>query len=108
MNPMNQVESITPVKGKRGGFRVGAGRKPGKKPETAVVTAENPLDFLQQVMLGKIEVTSAQLRAAIAAAQYVHVKKGDSGRKEEVEKDAKKAAGGKFAPTAPPRLVVNG
>ena len=45
--------------------------------------------------------------AAVAAAQYVHIKKGDGGKKDEDAEKAKKAGSGKFAPSAPPKLVVN-
>ncbi|MHB1188760.1 hypothetical protein [Thiobacillus sp.] len=87
-----------------GGARPGAGRKP--KPPC--VTAErDPLEFLLDVMQGKVAANLAQVKAAIAAAPYVHPKKGESGKKEEAAAIAKKAAaGGKFAPSKVPNVVM--
>lgn len=98
-----------------GGKRPGAGRKPNPKPVTVPVVTPLPesgqdmLKFLQAVALGHVEATTVQVRAAIAAVQYTHTKRGDGGKKEDVEEKAKKAAGGKFAAAAPPKLAaVNG
>jgi phage terminase small subunit len=44
-------------------------------------------------------------RMAVAAAPYVHVKKGEGGKKDTVAANASKASGGKFAPAGAPRLV---
>lgn len=96
------------VKGKSGGPRPNAGRKPSPAPEPAVVSESDPLQFLIDVMQGTIDATPLQVRAAIAAAQYKHVKSGDGGKKEEQAAAAKKAAGGKFKPAAPPLKLVNG
>ncbi len=87
-----------------GGSRPGAGRKP-KPPH---VTGErDPLEFLLDVMQGKVAANLAQVKAAIAAAPYVHPKKGESGKKEEAATVAKKAAaGGKFAPAKAPANVL--
>lgn len=114
-----------------GGARPGAGRKPKPKPEAVKSTTDKPdqkpesdakkrgsahtapqgnkdmLKFLQEVALGLTEASNTQVRAAIAAVQYTHTKKGDGGKKDELEEKAKKAAGGKFAVKAPPKLVVN-
>jgi phage terminase small subunit len=95
------------VKGKSGGVRPGAGRKPAQKPETVVSQVRDPLDFLLDVMQGLIEPTNAQLRAAAAAAQYTHAKKGEGGKKEQQAEAAKKVAS-KFSSSAPPRLVAAG
>lgn len=115
------------IKGRSGGARPGAGRKKIKagvtvalepqahggalkrshaeEPEPTVVDADmDPLDFLEGVMRGLIEATPLQVRAAIAAAQYRHTKRGDGGKKDEVEEKAHKASK-KFAPAAPPKLV---
>lgn len=64
------------------------------------------LQMLQDVALGRTEATALQVRAAIAAVQYTHAKKGDGGKKEEQAGKAKKAAGGKFATAAPPLKLV--
>lgn len=90
-----------------GGARPGAGRPPKPKPEPVHIPEVDMLTLLQRVALGYTEATSLQVRAAIAAVQYTHVKKGDGGKKEEQADKAKKAGAGKFAPAAPPKLVVN-
>jgi hypothetical protein len=88
-----------------GGARPGAGRKP-KEPEP---TAErDPLQFLLDVMQGKVEASATQLRAAVAAVQYTHAKRGEGGKREEQADRAKKAATGKFAAAAPPLKLVRG
>lgn len=97
------------VKGRSGGARPGAGRKP-KPPEPPAppVVLDEGLDMLamlQAVALGRVEATPLQVRAAIAAVQYTHTKKGDGGKKDDQADAAKKAAGGKFAAAQPPRLV---
>lgn len=97
--------------GRSGGARPGAGRKPQPKaPPAPTVRIEGDVDMLQllqDVALGRIEATPLRVRAAIAAVQYTHTKKGDGGKKEEQAGKAKTAGAGKFAPAAPPKLVVN-
>lgn len=66
------------------------------------------LTLLKNIALGRIEASAGQIRAAIAAVQYTHVKRADGGKKEEGQEAAKKAATGKFAAASAPRLVVNG
>lgn len=92
-----------------GGARPGAGRPKKSQPSPGVVASEGPTDMLkllQDVALGLVEATPIQVRAAIAAVQYTHVKKGDGGKKEEQADKAKKAAG-KFAASAPPLKLVS-
>lgn len=99
------------VKGRSGGARPGAGRKPKpKEPPKApvVVASRDPLEFLLDVMQGVIEPTREQLRAAIAATQYKHPKKGDAGKKDVAAEKAKAVAAGKFGASQPPRLIVSG
>lgn len=97
------------AKGRSGGARPGAGRK-RKEVSTVDSPARIPhtdmLALLQDVALGKVEATPLQVRAAIAAVQYTHTKRGDGGKKEELAAKAKKA-NGRFSASAPPRLVVN-
>lgn len=87
----------------------------GRRPKSATVPpvdsglygGRDPLEFLLDVMQGRIKPTPEQLSAARAAAQYVHVKKGDGGKKEEqADAAAKVAAGNRFAPTPAPRLAA--
>jgi phage terminase small subunit len=67
-----------------------------------------PLSFLEAVMNNPQADIKVRVRAAIAAAQYVHTKTHDGGKKEEAAGKAKRAAAGRFAPKAPPRLVAAG
>lgn len=96
-------------KGRSGGVRPGAGRKPKERTEPpAPVVIEGSgdmLELLQNVALGRTGATPLQVRAAIAAVQYTHAKKGENGKKEEATEKAKKTAQGRFASAAPPRLV---
>lgn len=46
-------------------------------------------------------------RMAVAAAPYLHPKIAEGGKKEQKNSAAKTAGAGKFAPSAPPKLVVN-
>ena len=103
------------VKGRSGsgGARPGAGRKPKAKPVVVEFVQTGPvqgdrdmLQLLQDVALGRVAVTALQVRAAIAAVQYTHTKKGDGGIKDERAGNAKKAAAGKFAAAQPPKLVA--
>lgn len=96
-----------------GGTRPGAGRKPKPKVSpvavigVASITGEiDMLDFLQCVALGRIDASPVQVRAAIAAIQYTHIKRDDAGKKEEVADRAKGAAGGKFKPAPSPLKLV--
>lgn len=99
------------VKGRSGGARPGAGRKPKPKPEAPPLVPQSAeldmLQFLQAVALGLVEARPIQVRAAIAAVQYTHTKQGDGGKKDQQAEKAKKASTGKFASAAPPKLVVN-
>jgi phage terminase small subunit len=94
-------------KGSWGGARPGAGRPKKEETETVVVNERDPLQFLLDVMQGLIEPTPSQLKAAQAAAQYVHAKKGEGGKKEQKQEAANKVAS-RFAPAAPPKLVAAG
>lgn len=91
-----------------GGARPGAGRKPAPpiKPPAAVADL-TPLEFLVAAMLGKVEASPTQVKAATAAAQYLHTRKQDGGKKEEQQEAAKKVAG-RFSQANPPKLVAAG
>ena len=93
------------VKGRSGGARPGAGRTPKQQAKSAEV---DPLAFLHAVMRGEIDATALQVRAAIAAAQYVHTKRADGGKKEEAAGKAKElTASGRLATRSGPRLAVS-
>lgn len=81
------------------------------KRSTAAPVEAPDLDMLQllkEIALGRLDATANQVRAAVAAVQYTHTKKGDGGKKDEEAEKAKKAGAGKFAPAAPPKLVAAG
>lgn len=130
----NQVAELS---ARRGGARPGAGRKPTatttpsttsstravsarlepqpqggalkrRKSEPVRVVERDMLSLLRDVALGNVEATMLQVRAAIAAVQYTHVKKGDGGKKDAQKDAAKKAGGGRFASSTPPKLVASG
>lgn len=107
-------------KGVWGGARPGAGRKPkAKVPEESAKTPasvtesgeplpEDMLKLLQDIARGLIPATTIQVRAAIAAVQYTHTKRGDGGKKEEADGRAKKAASGRFGARPAPLKLVGG
>ncbi|MGT2460033.1 hypothetical protein ACU4GI_45845 [Cupriavidus basilensis] len=117
------------AKGRSGGARSGAGRKPKAAGSAAIAETLEPqahggalkrqkatpvaleerdmLTLLQDIALGQVEATSLQVRAAIAAVQYTHAKKGEGGKKDDAAAKAKAAAGGKYATRQGPRLVVS-
>ena len=66
---------------------------------------DEPLAFLLGVMNDGEQDPRLRVRAAAAAAQYVHVEKGDGAKKDEAAEAAKEAAKGRFAASGPPRLA---
>lgn len=115
------------VKGKSGGFRPGAGRKPQKPilieeaPKDSASAAEespevievvlasdgkDPIEFLEAVMLNPGLDAKLRIDAAKALLPFKHVRKGEAGKKETRQEAAKKAGSGKFASSAPPLRVV--
>jgi len=104
--------------GRSGGARPNSG--PKRKPPAQVLPAADekpadsapagelePLEFLRQVMLGVIDPSPSQLKAAIAAAQYCHAKVGEGGKKEQRQAEAEATASGKFGARQPPKLVAS-
>lgn len=93
--------------GRSGGARPGAGRKPQPPAPPVLIEGDGDmLRLLQDVALGRIEATPLQVRAAIAAVQYTHTKRGDGGIKEDRQERAAKILKGRFGPSAPPKLVA--
>ena len=106
----------------RGGSRPGAGRKkalvkaeprPAKVATTleapvgdVVVTAKTPLQYMLDVMNDAVADERLRSQMAVAAAPYMHAKKGEGGKKDEQADKAKQAAGGRFKPAAPPLKLV--
>jgi phage terminase small subunit len=68
---------------------------------------DDPEKFLMAFM-NDLEMDPRERKdAAKALMPYKHQKLGEGGKKDAAADAAKKAAGGKFAPTAPPKLIVN-
>lgn len=89
-----------------GGARPGAGRKPKEKAPPPLIEGDDTLKLLQDIAFGRVpDATNIQVRAAIAAVQYTHTKKGEGGKRDEVAEAAKKAAAGKYGARSGPRLV---
>lgn len=94
------------VKGRSGGARKGSGPKPKPVPKLKA-DAEDPLEFLLQVMQDENADPKMRVRAAIAATRYTHNPKGGGGVMVGRKRAAQDAAQGKFAPASPPKLVVS-
>jgi hypothetical protein len=77
------------------------------KAEPVVIEGDDTLKLLQDIAFGRVDATNIQVRAAIAAVQYTHTKRGDGGKKDEKNNKAKEVAS-RFAPAAPPKLVAAG
>jgi phage terminase small subunit len=67
----------------------------------------SPLDYMLQVMNDPQADKDRRDKMAIAAAPFMHARKGEGGGKKDERADKAKEAGkGKFAPGAPPLKVV--
>lgn len=66
----------------------------------------DPLDFLLAVQDDVGADPRLRVHAAVVAAQYKHAKKGEDGKKGERQAAAVRAGKGRFAPSAPPRLML--
>ena len=64
-----------------------------------------PLDYMIEVMNNPRADPGRRDRMAVAAAVYLHKKQGETGKKGLQQVAAKAAGAGKYAPSAPPRLV---
>lgn len=96
------------VKGKSGGAREGAGRKPN--PPTIIdlaATYDDPEKFLRAVMNDTMTDAKLRVDAAKALMPYIHARKGEGGKKEAKDAAAKQVAG-RFSASAPPKLVAAG
>lgn len=91
--------------------RTGTPRKSMDIPAdiAADAAAENltPLEYMLRVMNNPESGKERRDRMAVAAAPFIHPRKGEgAGKKEEKDNAAKKAGSGKFAAGAPPKLAV--
>lgn len=95
------------VKGRSGGARAGAGRKPGPL-QLLAADSDDPMEFLRQVMCEKGADGRLRVRAAVELAKLEKVAApGTFGKKSAQTKAAQDASSGKHAPGAPPRLAVD-
>ncbi len=81
----------------------------GEKTTTPVETGETvtPLELMLKGMNDPNEPKETRYRLAIAAAPFVHPRKGEgAGKKDEKADRAKQAGSGKFAASAPPVLKM--
>ena len=94
--------------GRSGGARPGAGR-PKKEPAVLPLSVQysDPLDFLRAVMNDAGSEAKLRVDAARALMPFVHAKKGEAGKKDQKNEDAKKVAG-RFAQASAPRLAAAG
>lgn len=92
--------------------RLGAGGTPASsdhatQPEHPTGDKKTPLQIMESIANDEAVPLELRLRAAQAAAPYIHPKVGEAGKKDGRKKAAGDVAGGKFAPSAPPKLVVS-
>ncbi len=73
---------------------------PGLKDEGEFY--EDPKEFLRAVMNDRQEDRKMRLQAAVALLPYEHQKLGESGKKEQKDKEAAAAGRGRFAPGMAP------
>jgi phage terminase small subunit len=66
----------------------------------------DPLELMKQLVSDVSEDPKLRLAAAVALAPYMHSKQAELGKKEQQAQTAQSAATGKFAASAPPRLVA--
>jgi hypothetical protein len=123
------IQKVQRVKGAknmaRGGYRPGSGPQKGTKynkggaktpkkrdvPEDIKKEAKaanmDPLDYMLKVMNDEDAEPERRDRMAIAAAPFVHPRKGEGkGKKDEREERAKAASSGKFSTGQPPLTRV--
>ena len=94
----------------RGGYRPGSGRKP-KKPKTELpqilapgtLKESTPLEYMLAIMNDPTADPARRDRMAVAAAPFFR-SRVIKGKKDDQAERAGKAATGRFAPCAPPKL----
>ena len=97
------------AKGRSGGARSGAGRKPQEPvliDSTDLLTSD-PKQFLTALMNDAAADIKLRADAAKALLNAELRSQEAKGKKEERNDAAKRASTNKFAPSAPPKLVVN-
>lgn len=86
-----------------------AAQEAGRKFEIADLAKlySDPRDFLSAVMNDAAEDIKLRVDAAKSLMPYMHPKLGEQGKKEAKQDKAAQVSSGKFAASAPPKLVVN-
>ena len=81
---------------------------PQPLPADADVIIENltPLEYALRVMNDPREAKERRDRLCVAAMPFVHVKKGEGGKREAAAEKAEKLSTGKFAAAPPPLRAV--
>lgn len=79
---------------------------PSPSDEPVAMTNFTPLEYALHVMNDPREPKERRDRLAVAAMPFVHVKKGEGGKREKAVDDANKAGTGKFATIAAPLRAV--
>jgi phage terminase small subunit len=95
------------VKGKSGGARPGAGRKPRVPIIVALSGGSDSLTFLKAVMQNTSIDLALRIVAAKALLPFTHRRVTSAGKKAAQAEAAKTVGTGRFASSAPPRLVVD-
>lgn len=90
-----------------------AGARPLPAPGPAeeafdIPSTADPVEFLTNVMNEPAADLRLRIDAAKAMLPFKHKKLGEGGKKDLKADAAKTAGGGKFSPTAPPKLVAAG
>lgn len=85
----------------------GASQDPMADPFEGEQIAD-PKDFLRKAMNNSKLDPKLRIDAAKKLIDFEHAKLGEVGKKEQKQEAAKTAGGGKFATSAPPRLVASG
>jgi hypothetical protein len=99
---------VAETKSRRGGPRPGASQpKPPTLLKVPAEECEDSLDFLRAVIRDNKAPAELRVRAAVSLAQYEHTRSKDGGKNLTKTTKSREAASGKFAPGAPPKLVVN-
>lgn len=69
------------------------------------ISFSDPLDFLRAAMNDPAASDKLRVEAAKALAPFVHPRKGETSRKDEVKEKAKAAGAGRYATRQGPKLV---
>jgi phage terminase small subunit len=77
-------------------------------PLVDALSHRDPKVFLLALMNDQEADVKLRSDAAKALMPFMHARVGESGKKDQKADEAKKAQAGKFAPSAPPKLVAAG